>query len=168
MVTLKSWQAHTADVPLTCLSCGYCATSCLHGEVGAHRAVVARAPFHLDGQAVRSCYLCRSARSVARHPTIEANRRAAVAKTSNAVARDRGGGGGGEVVQCGYCHGPNHAATALLTSTPEPTRPEYRRGDGRNIAAAAPTCVYFSHKQRRLVSCRSCDSLPCPTGTPPD
>ena len=71
---------------------------------------------HLDGQAVRSCVLPVGSIGNKAITTIEAIGETAVGRKVQQAWLEA------EVVQCGYCQsGQIMAATALLTSTPEPS-----------------------------------------------
>jgi isoquinoline 1-oxidoreductase alpha subunit len=119
MVTLQiNGKAHTADVapdmPLLWVLrdvMGLTGT-----KFGCGIAQCGACTVHLDGQAVRSCVLPVGSIGNKAITTIEAIGETAVGKKVQQAWLET------EVVQCGYCQsGQIMAATALLTSTPEPS-----------------------------------------------
>jgi isoquinoline 1-oxidoreductase alpha subunit len=87
---------------------------------------------HLDGVAIRSCVTPVSTVKARKVTTIEAMSDNPIGKRVQAawLAHD--------VVQCGYCQaGQIMSATALLTTTPQPTDAQIDAGMGGNICRCA-------------------------------
>ena len=119
MVTLRiNGKAHTADVPsdMPLLWVLRDVIGLTGTKFGCGIAQCGACTVHLDGQAVRSCVLPVGSSGNKAITTIEAIGETAVGKKVQQAWLET------EVVQCGYCQsGQIMAATALLTSTPEPS-----------------------------------------------
>jgi isoquinoline 1-oxidoreductase alpha subunit len=119
MVTLQiNGKAHTAEVPLDMplLWVLRDVIGLTGTKFGCGIAQCGACTVHLDGQAVRSCVLPVSSIGDKAIVTIEAIGDTVVGKKVQQAWLQT------EVVQCGYCQsGQIMAATALLTSTPEPS-----------------------------------------------
>jgi isoquinoline 1-oxidoreductase subunit alpha len=119
MVTLKiNGKAQTADVPpdMPLLWVLRDVIGLTGTKFGCGIAQCGACTVHLDGQAVRSCVLAVGSIGNKAITTIEAIGETAVGRKVQQAWLET------EVVQCGYCQsGQIMAATALLTSTPEPS-----------------------------------------------
>jgi len=119
MVTLQiNGKAHTADVPpdMPLLWVLRDVIGLTGTKFGCGIAQCGACTVHLDGQAVRSCVLPVGSIGNKAITTIEAIGETAVGRKVQQAWLET------EVVQCGYCQsGQIMAATALLTSTPEPS-----------------------------------------------
>jgi isoquinoline 1-oxidoreductase subunit alpha len=119
MVTLKiNGKAHTADVPpdMPLLWVLRDVIGLTGTKFGCGIAQCGACTVHLDGQAVRSCVLPVGSIGNKAITTIEAIGEMAIGRKVQQAWLET------EVVQCGYCQsGQIMAATALLTSTPEPS-----------------------------------------------
>ncbi len=119
MVTLQiNGKAQTADVPpdMPLLWVLRDVIGLTGTKFGCGIAQCGACTVHLDGQAVRSCVLPVGSIGNKAITTIEAIGETAVGKKVQQAWLEA------EVVQCGYCQsGQIMAATALLTSTPEPS-----------------------------------------------
>ncbi len=119
MVTLQiNGKAQTADVPpdMPLLWVLRDVIGLTGTKFGCGIAQCGACTVHLDGQAVRSCVLPVGSIGNKAITTIEAIGETAVGRKVQQAWLEA------EVVQCGYCQsGQIMAATALLTSTPEPS-----------------------------------------------
>ena len=119
MVTLQiNGKARTADVPpdMPLLWVLRDVIGLAGTKFGCGIAQCGACTVHLDGQAVRSCVLPVGSIGNKAITTIEAIGETAVGRKVQQAWLEA------EVVQCGYCQsGQIMAATALLTSTPEPS-----------------------------------------------
>jgi len=119
MVTLKiNGKAHTADVPpdMPLLWVLRDVIGLTGTKFGCGIAQCGACTVHLDEQAVRSCVLPVGSIGNKAITTIEAIGETAIGRKVQQAWLET------EVVQCGYCQsGQIMAATALLTSTPEPS-----------------------------------------------
>ena len=131
MVTLKiNGKAHTADVPpdMPLLWVLRDVIGLTGTKFGCGIAQCGACTVHLDGQAVRSCVLPVGSIGDKAITTIEAIGETAVGKKVQQAWLET------EVVQCGYCQsGQIMAATALLTSTPEPSNADIDAAMAGNI-----------------------------------
>jgi isoquinoline 1-oxidoreductase alpha subunit len=119
MVTLQiNGKAQTADVPpdMPLLWVLRDVIGLTGTKYGCGIAQCGACAVHLDGQAVRACVLPVGSIGDKAITTIEAIGATAVGRKVQQAWLET------EVVQCGYCQsGQIMAATALLTTTPEPT-----------------------------------------------
>ena len=131
MVTLKiNGKAHTADVPpdMPLLWVLRDVIGLTGTKFGCGIAQCGACTVHLDGQAVRSCVLPVGSIGNKAITTIEAIGETAVGRKVQQAWLET------EVVQCGYCQsGQIMAATALLTSTPEPSNADIDAAMAGNI-----------------------------------
>jgi len=131
MVTLKiNGNAHTADVPpdMPLLWVLRDVIGLTGTKFGCGIAQCGACTVHLDGQAVRSCVLPVGSIGNKAITTIEAIGETAVGRKVQQAWLET------EVVQCGYCQsGQIMAATALLTSTPEPSNADIDAAMAGNI-----------------------------------
>ena len=119
MITLSiNGKDHTVDVPtdMPILWALRDVVGLTGTKFGCGIAQCGACTVHLDGQAVRSCVLPVGSIGNKAITTIEAIGETAVGRKVQQAWLEA------EVVQCGYCQsGQIMAATALLTSTPEPS-----------------------------------------------
>ena len=131
MVTLKiNGNAHTADVPpdMPLLWVLRDVIGLTGTKFGCGIAQCGACTVHLDGQAVRSCVLPVGSIGNKAITTIEAIGETAIGRKVQQAWLET------EVVQCGYCQsGQIMAATALLTSTPEPSNADIDAAMAGNI-----------------------------------
>jgi len=131
MVTLKiNGKAHTADVPpdMPLLWVLRDVIGLTGTKFGCGIAQCGACTVHLDEQAVRSCVLPVGSIGNKAITTIEAIGETAIGRKVQQAWLET------EVVQCGYCQsGQIMAATALLTSTPEPSNADIDAAMAGNI-----------------------------------